>query len=793
MAHSNNVTLHVGGTEFSTPTDGLMALLRGIQVKKGSGDPKGNADLHQASALAQEEATVKQQQILQLQNQLRLLQQLSQPPQQQQQLKAIQALQQSQQAAGQSQQLQQLFLQQFQQQPATLPTLIAPLQTTQVQAAVQQQLQLQQLLQLQQQRTQQQQQQQQQIQLQRQLLQQQMAQQQLLQLQQQQQLQLQLQEHFRRQQEQVQVAKPPSALENAQLNLMQAKGLSASQFTPVPVSGQIFPSPSLPTKPDPKIVQAPTPPASMDVNQKLQLLHQLQQLGVQHKVTLAQPTQPSPTPPPPPPPAESPSPGPTAPDVAKTNLLLSMLGGKPEPSPEPPASGKGPDAGIDIFERLRADRGLSDADGKGKVQKRLLNNRGSASSNADGSEGVNSNKTGLLCSLLGVHNDKPAPPPAAAPASAASAAALDLLKALPQLSSIQVVPAAQPAALDTAVPPFGVPPSVIPLSAVSTSMAPVVLPGAVPQPSQLSLAASLLSHVSTTGAGPLMQQVNAPVNSIALPFASSTTVPPLASSISLQGTVEPTISGAAADPIAGLVAQLKRAEPDGNSAPQSEVAPVIKALQLHQVLAQAGAGPAKFSHVSSTTTSAAAPVNTVTTSTSSHESNLVVPDKGQEEAALMRIQAGEQGITDFQWLVNLVNKRSKEAPPIVPAAGLGTWLHTEGKEPTPLASGPPPVADTAPPRPKVSRQTDLDKKVYSHNFLKDLQFCKAAGTTPSLIPRELIRDPDDDRRRPSNSGYGRPYDEHDHRSRDSPSDDERDGGWGRGDNRARGRLERRWR
>lgn len=41
-------------------------------------DPKGNADLHQASALAQEEATVKQQQILQLQNQLRLLQQLSQ-------------------------------------------------------------------------------------------------------------------------------------------------------------------------------------------------------------------------------------------------------------------------------------------------------------------------------------------------------------------------------------------------------------------------------------------------------------------------------------------------------------------------------------------------------------------------------------------------------------------------------------------------------------------------------------------------------------------------------------------
>lgn len=56
---------------------------------------------------------------------------------------------------------------------------------------------------------------------------------------------------------------------------------------------------------------------------------------------------------------------------------------------------------------------------------------------------------------------------------------------------------------------------------------------------------------------------------------------------------------------------------------------VIKALQLHQVLAQAGAGPAKFSHVSSTTTSAAAPVNTVTTSTSSHESNLVcLPPEG---------------------------------------------------------------------------------------------------------------------------------------------------------------------
>lgn len=37
--------------------------------------------------------------------------------------------------------------------------------------------------------------------------------------------------------------------------------------------------------------------------------------------------------------------------------------------------------------------------------------------------------------------------------------------------------------------------------------------------------ARLLALIPTTGAGPLMQQVNAPVNSIALPFASSTTVP----------------------------------------------------------------------------------------------------------------------------------------------------------------------------------------------------------------------------------------------------------------------------
>eukprot|EP00668_Euglena_longa_P040732 GGOE01053628.1.p1 GENE.GGOE01053628.1~~GGOE01053628.1.p1 ORF type:complete len:797 (-),score=202.06 GGOE01053628.1:719-3064(-) len=781
MAQTNNVTLHVGGTDFSTPTDGLMALLRGIQVKKGSNDIKVAEPQAVPFPQSQEEPIV-QQQILQLQNQLRLLQQLSQPQQ------------------G-PQQLQQLFLQQLQQrqvQSAGLTPLISPLQTTQMQAAVQQQLQLQQLLQLQQRRQQQQQQQQQQqhLQLQRHLLQhqfaqQQLAQQQLLQLHQQQHLQFQLQEHFRRQQEPLPVAKPPSPLESVQLNLMQAKALPAAQFSPPVGQTPGFPPPPpppLPPKPDskPPLQMAASPPqgASMDVSQKLQLLHQLQQLGVQQRVTLSQPSQPPASPPVEPTPTGEP-----AADVAKTNLLRSMLGGKPDQltaNVEPSATAKSPDGGIDIMERLRLGSRSSDADGMGK--KRVQNDR--TPNNASASDAVNANKTGLVCSLLGVHGDKAAPPPPINPAGGP----LDLLKGLPQLSPFPVmVPPAQPLGVDlSALSHFGAAPSIPPLPTVSTSMAPVVLPSANPislQPSSLSLAGPplALSSAPAQGTGAFMQQLGLSVNPIVLPFATSTS--PLAAPISsLQSAVEPGIAGAAVDPLAGLATQFKRMELEGSAAPPSEVSPVIKALQLHQVLAQAGAGPTKFSHVST----AASSSSTSSSSNSNNEPNLVLSNKGQEEA-LMRIQAGEQGITNFQWLVNLVSKKSKESAPPVPAVGLGTWLHTEGKEPMPLTSGPPPLPDTAS-RLKVNMQEALDKKVYSHNFLKELQFCKAAGTTPSLIPQELIRDPNDDRHRPSDSGHGRPYDEHDHRSRDSHSDDdEREAGWSRGGRKVHNRIERRWR
>lgn len=365
--------------------------------------------------------------------------------------------------------------------------------------------------------------------------------------------------------------------------------------------------------------------------------------------------------------------------------------------------------------------------------------------NHDDEKGVNAGKTNLLCSLLGVDRTEETSqggpshssimPPAGTPqggvdlsalAAQANAAQVPITNPLMHPTGLAVgvgAPPAVPAPLPVTAPvlvnappqpsPMVIPPA--PLQPLMTSAMGIqamgVQPSPAPMPSMMPpvpvgtgltvvtpavSTAPTMAAMSSTGFG----QLN----------GTSQTTPPSASMRSPLSNDLPISVGAPPKDNAPLIPSKQ------NSPGEKEVSPAVRFLQMQSLLSAHGSNSATASF---------------TTSGESEQ---------KEETPVMRIQPGEKGISDLQWLMNLAKGKDAEqsTADLPPTWNVGD--KRSGQQKSQDGKSSPKAASSKGPSKGKGKQPPKKSYSYSHDFLKELQFSPATHATPASIPQDLIRD-----------------------------------------------------